>query len=238
MKHRPIIGITPGLSDDERRVTTPRSKMDVLLGCGAVPVLLPLTSDEEALRTALSAVDGVMFSGGGDLNPLLFGELQRPGCGAISPLRDEMELTLCRLLLEDGHKPVLGICRGLQVMNVALGGDIYQDLTADFRGTPFLHRQQQPSRYPSHPVTLTPDSPLRSITGEERLLVNSLHHQAIRRLGKGFVSCAEAPDGVIEAAWLPEHPFFLGIQWHPECLWTEDCASKAIFLAFVSACGE
>lgn len=235
MSHRPIIGITPGLNAEESYLTIHKGTLDALIACGAVPVLLPLTDDEEVLLGALDAVDGVLFSGGGDPDPLLFGEYQRVGCGAISPLRDRMEMALCRLLLTRPEKPVLGICRGFQIMNLALGGDIYQDLAADCPGA-LQHRQRQPEIYVSHPVQIVADSLLHRIVQQDTLLVNSLHHQAVRRMGRDFLPCAKAPDGIIEAAYLKEHPFFLGIQWHPERLWERDCASKALILAFVSAC--
>lgn len=235
MNHRPIVGITPGLNAEESYLTIHKGTLDALMACGAVPVLLPLTDDEDVLQAALDALDGVLFSGGGDPDPLLFGEYQRVGCGAISPLRDRMEMALCRLLLARPEKPVLGICRGFQIMNLALGGDIYQDLATDYPGA-LQHRQKQSENYVSHPVQIVADSPLRCFVQQDTLLVNSLHHQAVRRMGRDFLPCATAPDGVIEAAYLMGHPFFLGVQWHPERLWGWDCASKSLILAFVSAC--
>lgn len=235
MRNRPLIGITAGLNDQEKYQVLSRYFMEAITSQGALPVMLPLTTDEKLLQSYVDELDGFLFSGGADVDPLLFGEYQHPACGSICPLRDEHELTLARLLLKQGSKPVLGICRGLQVMNIALGGDIYQDLPAQYDGNLIAHRQKQPSYYPSHPVAVAAGSLLHKISGSEKLMVNSLHHQAIRKVGQ-WQACATAPDGVIEAAELPGHPFFLGVQWHPERLYESDNAAKALFSAFVKAC--
>lgn len=230
---KPLIGITAGINQEGQYLTIYRQFMDALLDAGAMPVLLPLTDDEAALADYVHRLDGFIFSGGGDMDPLLYGQLQKPSCGAINPMRDAAELALARLLLT-ADKPVLGICRGFQVLNVALGGDLYQDLPSEYDGELIAHRQEQPDSYPSHPVTVKRGTRLAAIVGE-MLTVNSLHHQAVRRLGAWSV-CAQSPDGVIEAAEAGDHPFMLGVQWHPERLWRADAASSALFRAFVQAC--
>ncbi len=237
MTARPMIGITSGLNDSEYYQMICREFMNALVHCGALPVLLPLTTEETMLREYIARLDGFIFSGGGDVDPLLFGTLPSPACGQITPLRDEHELLLMKLLLEEGSKPILGICRGFQVINIALGGDVYQDLPTEYPGKLIAHRQKKAETYPSHPVTIKEGSRLRGIVGEERILVNSLHHQAVNRLGDGFVATACAPDGVVEAAESQGERFLLGVQWHPERLWQTDLKSKAIFAAFVDACG-
>lgn len=233
---RPLIGVTAGLTDSEDYMTIYRRCMDGLVAAGALPVLLPVTDDPAALAGFVESLDGFLFSGGGDVDPLTFGEQQRAVCGAISPLRDANELALARLLIARRDKPVLGICRGFQVLNIALGGSVYQDLAADRGGELINHRQRQPETYVSHAVTLEPGSRLRDISGGETLMVNSLHHQGVRRLGEGFIRTATAPDGVIEAAELAGHPFFIGVQWHPERLWWSDEKHMALFTAFAAAC--
>lgn len=232
---RPLIGITAGLNDQEKYQVLSRYFMEAITAQGALPVMLPLTTDDALLQSYAEALDGFLFSGGADVDPLLFGQWQKPGCGGIDPLRDEHELTLARLLIQRGDKPVLGVCRGLQVLNIALGGDIYQDLPSEYEGELIAHRQKQPAYYPAHPVEVAADSLLLRITGKDQLMVNSLHHQAIRKLGS-WQACATAPDGVIEAAEMPGHPFFLGVQWHPERLYEQHASAKALFAAFVSAC--
>lgn len=236
MTRRPMIGITSGLSDSEYYQVICREFMNALVHCGALPVLMPISKDEAMLRAYIDELDGFIFSGGGDVDPLLFGQLPHPACGQITPDRDEHELLLMKLLIEEGKKPVLGICRGFQVMNVALGGDVYQDLPSEYPGKLIAHRQKKPETYPSHPVTIAPGSRMHEIAGAENILVNSLHHQAVNRLGKGFAAAAHAPDGVIEAAELEGARFFVGVQWHPERLWRTDLKSEAIFSAFVRAC--
>lgn len=232
---RPLIGITAGLNDQEKYQVLSRYFMEAITAQGALPVMLPLTTDDALLQSYAEALDGFLFSGGADVDPLLFGQWQKPGCGGIDPLRDEHELTLARLLIQRGDKPVLGVCRGLQVLNIALGGDIYQDLPSEYEGELIAHRQKQPAYYPAHPVEVAADSLLHRITGKDQLMVNTLHHQAIRKLGS-WHACATAPDGVIEAAEMPGHPFFLGVQWHPERLYEQQATAKALFAAFVSAC--
>lgn len=235
MSKRPLIGITAGLNEQEKYQVLSRFFMEAITAQGGLPVMLPLTTDEALLRSYVEELDGFLFSGGADVDPLLFGQWQKPGCGSICPLRDAHELTLARLLLQRSDKPVLGICRGLQVLNIALGGDIYQDLPSEHEGELIAHRQKQPSYYPSHPVTVAEGSLLHRITGKDELMVNSLHHQALHRMGDWQV-CATAPDGVIEAAELPQHPFFMGVQWHPERLYDRDPAANSLFAAFVAAC--
>lgn len=235
---KPLIGVTSGLTEAEDYMTIYRRCMDGLIAAGALPVLLPVTDDADALARYADALDGFLFSGGVDVDPLRFGQQQRPGCGAISPLRDMNELTLARLLAARGDKPVLGICRGFQVLNIALGGDLYQDLAADHGGELINHRQRQPETYVSHSVSLAPDSRLCAIHGTRELMVNSLHHQAVRRLADGFVQTATAPDGVIEGAELAGHPFFIGVQWHPERLWWSSERHLAIFRALAEACAQ
>ena len=234
--NRPLIGVTAGLTDSEDYMTIYRRCFDGLVAAGALPVLLPITDDPEALAQCADKLDGFLFSGGVDINPLRFGQQQRPGCGAISPLRDANELALARLLAARKDKPVLGICRGFQVLNVALGGDLYQDLPTARSGEVINHRQMQPETYVSHSVSLEPGSKLFAIHGARELMVNSLHHQAVDHLAEGFAQTATAPDGVIEGAELIGHPFFIGVQWHPERLWWTSEQHLAIFRALVDAC--
>lgn len=232
---RPLIGITAGVNQEGTYCTIYRPFGDALIAAGALPVLLPVTADESVLADYISRLDGFIFSGGGDIDPMIFGEYQKPACGNINPLRDESELALAQLLLK-ANKPVLGICRGFQVMNIALGGTVYQDLPSEYEGELIAHRQKQPETYPSHPVMVTAGSQLAGIIGDHAM-VNSLHHQAVRKMGAWSV-CATAPDGVIEAAEAPQRSFFLGVQWHPERLWRTDRPSAALFEALVTACAD
>lgn len=234
---RPIIGVTTSVSEDEAVLQLNCTYTDALIAAGAAPILLPPTDSPTLIAQYAGMIDGLLLSGGGDVDPQLFGETQHWEIGAISPVRDAFELALCQAVLDKGTVPILGICRGLQVLNVALGGDLYQDLKADFPGKTLAHQQKQRSCHPSHPVSIAPNTMLHSILGQMEVMVNSHHHQAIRRLPEGFISTASAPDGVTEAAELLHHPFCMGVQWHPERLWDQcGCAlHKRIFSAFVDA---
>lgn len=234
--HRPMIGVTSGLNEPETFHALCRQFMEALSICGALPVILPVTDDEAMLADYAERLDGFLFSGGGDVNPLLFGQQPEPACGSISPLRDSHELTLARLLLARGDKPVLGVCRGFQVLNIALGGDVYQDLPTGYEGQVIAHRQKMPEHYASHSVRLVEGSLLHRLAEGDTIMVNSLHHQAVRHLGEGFVATAFAPDGVIEAAEHAQHPFLVGVQWHPERLWIHDLKARMLFDAFVASC--
>lgn len=236
---RPMIGITTSISEDERTLQLNQCYTKLLFSLGVLPVILPATTDGAVIAQYADMVDGVMFTGGNDVDPMLFGEHQSWLSGSISPLRDEFELTLCRELLKHPEKAVIGICRGFQVMNIALGGDIWQDIREGCGSKTIAHRQKQLARYASHPVSLTKGSIVQRVTGADTLMVNSLHHQALRRMADGFTVTATAPDGIVEAAELQGHPFFVGVQWHPELLWQPDAGDtphRRLFEAFVDAC--
>lgn len=235
---QPLIGITTHLSEDERTIQNNRTYSDALIAAGAIPVLLPVTNDPEVIRLYAERIDGLLLSGGVDVNPAMFGEDQRWECGSVSVLRDEFEKQLCDILLRDSTKPILGICRGLQLLSVALGSSMYQDLATCFDGKTLSHRQKQRAVYCSHRVEIKPGSRLHQIYGTETVMVNSLHHQAVRNLPEHLLESAKAPDGVIEAAELRGHPFCIGVQWHPEVIWDEPGGEihQRLFQAFVQAC--
>lgn len=235
---RPIIGITTNLSEDESSMQLSRSYAKALLRHGALPVLLPAVTDPDTIDHYAAMVDGLLLAGGGDVDPLRFGEAQKWESGAISVLRDEFELQLFHAVLRTGRKPILGVCRGLQVMNIALGGSLYQDLLSELPGQTIAHRQHQRTVYCSHPVTVSAGTRLSAIVNAETVMVNSHHHQALKRLSDEMIASAHAPDGLIEAAELPGHPFCIGVQWHPEQLWAQPDgeAHRQLFEAFVTAC--
>lgn len=183
----------------------------------------------------LDAVDGLLLSGGADVEPAYYGEERLPLCGTPAPLRDQVEFSLCRLALER-HLPILAICRGHEVINCALGGTLYQDIESQY-GAQLKHPRYEVPRDQVHGVTVAAGSRLQAITGLERLSVNSRHHQSIKTLGAGLRAVAWAEDGLIESVELPEEKFVLGVQWHPESLSDYRPEAQAIFDAFVAACG-
>ncbi len=234
---RPIIGITTSITQDEGVHQMNRCYTEALLAVGAVPVMLPLPSDLSVLPDCLSRLDGLLLSGGDDVDPTHYGETQHWVCGDVTPLRDSFEIALCREAIR--HRlPLLGICRGVQVMNVAQGGSLFQDLKSEYPGETLAHQQKQLSRYTSHAVQFSEDSALAAIFGCNALQVNSHHHQAVQKVAPGFTITATAPDGVIEALEYPELPFCIGVQWHPERLVEsqKDTLHRRLFEAFADAC--
>lgn len=197
---------------------------------GAIPLLLPVCGRQYHWYEMLHVIDGLILSGGGDPDAALFGEDASPGQGNVQPERDAMELWLARHALRNGI-PLLGICRGAQVMAVAAGGTLYQDLAGVEK---VQHDQKAPRTYPIHRIRIRQPSLLYTIVQQQEIRVNSLHHQAIKRPGNLRV-CAVAPDGVTEAVELPEHPFALGVQWHPEWLARRLSHAGALFAALRDA---
>lgn len=213
-----------------------RNYADAVLEAGGVPMLLPLSSRPEVLEEAARVCGGFLFSGGDDIHPRYFGEDMLQCCGAVELPRDEMELALLRIALRD-DKPVLGICRGIQTLNVGLGGSLYQDLREQ-TGTRLCHQQKPPYSFGVHKVVLEEDSLLYRIVGKRELQVNSMHHQAVRDLAPSLRAAAVSADGLVECLWRPESRFFLGVQWHPEYLRPADEDAAALFRAFVQAAGQ
>jgi putative glutamine amidotransferase len=188
------------------------------------------------LRQLYDLLDGLLLPGGEDVDPALYGEARHEKCGPSSPELDEVELTLARWAVDDG-KPVLAICRGIQVLNVALGGTLYQDIAAQIPGgAEHVKHRRGPRDFLAHTATITHGSRLALILGATSLPVNSLHHQAVKDVAPGLAVVAQTPDGIIEAMEVPEHPFAIGVQWHPEELVDVDARSQKLFDALVVAC--
>lgn len=224
----PLIGIPTrtritgsGAAADEMR----RAYAQAVAGVGGVPVLLPAVGDPLA---AFPALAGVLLAGGCDIDPRHYGEAAHEHLGDVDPDRDTWELALARACLAHGI-PVLGLCRGHQVLTVASGGTLWQDLPSQF---PSAVRHQGDDE-PTHPVTVVRGTRLAEFVGENPT-VNSRHHQAAQRLGPGWVVSAQAPDGVIEGIELSGHPFALGVQWHPEDLQAHE-PHRRLLAGFVAA---
>ena len=209
--------------------------MQGLEDAGAVPVILPLTASEAVLKQISGVFDGFLFTGGGDLDPVMYGQVKADYCGEICEPRDKMESYLFREAVMNQKKPALGICRGIQLFNVMLGGSLYQDIPAEF-SKEIDHLAGPPYDVHVHGVRLLPESPLCKLVGKERIDVNSNHHQSINRLAEGLQVMALADDGVVEAVYMPARPFVWAVQWHPELLLKDD-ASKKLFAAFVEKTG-
>ena len=231
---RPRIGVLPLYNSENQTLWINPLYFGGIETNGGLPLLLPLTDSQALWDTYLESCDGFVFTGGQDVAPALYGEEKLPECGYQAELRDNQELYMLRRL-KDMKKPVLGICRGVQIMNVACGGSLYQDLPTQAPSR-VVHRQAMPYDIPHHQVTIAPGSQLHSILNTEKLSVNSMHHQAVLEPAPGLMVSARAEDGIIEALELPGHPFFLGVQWHPEHMWQSYASARNIWAAFVSAC--
>lgn len=205
---------------------------------GAIPWLIPLLhTDTETLRSIYEHLDGLLLPGGADVDPSGYQEEPHPQTQGTDPPRDDVELKLVGWALEDGM-PILGLCRGLQIINLALGGTLYQDLADELPGA-IKHDYLPSAGYTrdrlSHDVRLVEGSKLAAIVGETTLPVNSMHHQGIRDLGRGLVPVAIAPDGLVEGIELPSHPFLVAVQWHPEARSALDARMRRLFEEFVAA---
>lgn len=209
----PRIGITCNERDTE--TTLSLAYVKAVAQSGATPLLFPVCTGKHLWQQMLASVDGLLLSGGGDPDAWLFGEEALPEQGQVQPRRDRMELFMTKRALCSGL-PILGICRGAQLMAVASGGTLYQDIG---HVAAVQHDQQAPKTYPIHEVRIKKPSLLHRLTGVVDMRVNSMHHQAVKTPGRLHIS-AIAADGIIEAVECPQHPFALGVQWHPEWMTT------------------
>ena len=207
---RPVIGITGNY--EELTCKLGRGYYDSVIRAGGVPLVIPPSADKEVLMGTLDRIDALLLSGGGDINPLWCGEEPVPGLHGINQERDLPELLITRLAY-NRQMPILGICRGIQTLAVALGGKVCQDITATVK-----HSQDADRSEPTHSVTVQADSTLYNIYKEENLFVNSFHHQAVSAPGDRFRVTATAPDGIVEAIESTEFKSIVGVQWHPECM--------------------
>ncbi|MGB3101740.1 MAG: gamma-glutamyl-gamma-aminobutyrate hydrolase family protein, partial [Psychrobacillus psychrotolerans] len=198
-----IIGVSSNLKED--LLSVPMSNIRAITQFGGVPIVLPNLVIDEITEIA-NTINGLLLTGGGDIDPTLFGEEPLPGLGNIVPERDLFEVALVKRMLEL-NKPILGICRGAQIMSIAMGGDMYQDIYSQKNGPLLQHDQQAPNWHGSHFVEVTEGSLLRKIVGMDKFKVNSYHHQALRNMPEGFIVSGVASDGVIEAFESTKHPF-------------------------------
>ncbi len=236
---RPLIGITTrnGRDADGHPTTVlQHSYILAILGAGGLPIPIPCNLPEEQIQDIYSRMDGILFSGGGDIALDHFDGEPHARIDGVDPLRDLAELSMLRSAAAQG-KPLLGICRGAQVMNVALGGSLYTHIPAQL---PHALDHDYPGslrREIVHPVQVDESAFAASIFGETLLHVNSLHHQGIKEIAPSLKAAGRSPDGLVEVVELPDHPYALAVQWHPEWL-TDQPAMQRLFRSFVEASGR
>jgi putative glutamine amidotransferase len=238
----PIIGLTCGEIHNKAEPWSPvafgqsRTYVDSIIQAGGVPLLLPLTEDAAVLRAAYDVLDGLCLAGGNDLQPALYGQEPAAETNDYSALRDATEQTLLRLAMRD-KLPLLGICRGMELINVELGGTLYQNIDSDILGS-MDHDSSTKLRTLvdlTHTLRLKPGSKLAHILGVDTIGTNAHHHQAINQLGDGVEATAWTSDGVIEAIELPGYPYVVAVQSHPESLTFVEPAWAKLFESFVLA---
>ncbi len=244
MGSRPIIGIAAMSDHDAAGLHAPRFSLNqsynkAVMAAGGVPLMIPHVEDIESLRELYEMLDGFMLPGGVDIHPRHYNEEPHPKLDPTDDGMDWVEVTLLRWALED-DMPVFGICRGEQVLNVVMGGTLWQDLPSEY-ATVFDHRESFKRKirdYLAHDVRIAPNSRLAEIAGATRVWVNTSHHQAIKRVAPGLIATAWSPDDLVEAVESPDHFFVMAVQWHPEEMVKKHEWTLRLFQAFVEAAAQ
>jgi putative glutamine amidotransferase len=240
----PVIGLTVGEITSEEHPWAPKvygqshTYVDAVVRAGGAPFLMPLTHDEQILRALYERCDGLLLAGGNDIDPQLYGAQPSPLTVKVSTRRDSQELKLIEWAFAD-KKPVLGICRGMQLLNVARGGDLYQDVETEVPGAQNHHISTDRKNFAdtAHRLAIEPDSKLAHILQTKTIGTNAHHHQSVRQLGKGLRTTAQTSDGIIEAIELEGDHFVVAVQSHPESLEAEtELRWQKLFTAFVGQC--
>lgn len=235
MKKRPIIAISPSYDFLEHKIYLKRAYCDCILEAGGLPVLLSLSENSNDFKEYAQSFDGFLLTGGQDIDANLYGEENLSFAGDINPDRDMLDILLVKELIKL-DKPVLGICRGAQMLNVVSGGTLYQDIDSQFDKVMIKHVYNCPRSHSVHKVSIKEDSHLFNIYKQNQISVNSYHHQAIKNVADDFKVVARANDGIIEAIEHKEKSMILGVQWHPEDLCKTNKEMIAIFNYFINKC--
>lgn len=230
---KPIVGIMPLWDEEKNSIWMFPGYMDGIAQAGAIPIIFPFSSDKDEISRLVYICDGILFTGGQDVSTELYGEKPLDGLVTSCEKRDAMETTVLKISMEL-DKSVLGICRGIQFINAALGGTLYQDLPVQHPSA-IKHHQHPPYDVPVHDVELIRNSPLYECLKTRTLPVNSYHHQAVKKTAPGFETMAFSPDGLVEAMYMPSQKFLWAVQWHPEFSYKTDINSRKIFQAFVDS---
>lgn len=233
---KPIIGVTPLFDDNRESIWMVSAYLNAIQYAGGIPVVLSLSDCEKEIEPIAQNFDGFLFTGGHDIHPSLYGEEKLTVCGKTCEYRDVFEKILFEKALEY-KKPILAICRGFQFMNAVLGGSLYQDFKSQAPlPIQLIHSQEKPYDAAAHSVKIYRDTPLYYIVKADEIGVNSIHHQAVKVLSDRLAPAAVAADGIIEAVYMPDEKFVLGVQWHPEFMYENDEAAARLFEGFVQVC--
>lgn len=237
---KPTIGLSPNIANllndylGTHKLFLNEDYSYAISQAGGLPLILPITDDANIVNAYVNLIDGLLLTGGDDVDPLLYGAEPSPRLMATKPERDRFEMALIKETLEQ-KKPILGICRGLQLLNVFLGGTLYQDIPSEVAGDLVQHRQHSKEHVATHSVDLVEGSHLKAIMRANTLLTNSFHHQSIKDLASGLKISAKSRDGIIEGIEMPDAKFVLAVQWHPECMVKTDAQMLQLFNHFVEA---
>ncbi|MBQ8310715.1 MAG: gamma-glutamyl-gamma-aminobutyrate hydrolase family protein [Clostridia bacterium] len=230
---RPIIGVFAEV-DLEQNTKVQNTYIRAIEESGGIPILLPYVKDRDTMERFVNLCDGFFFTGGADIEPQRYGEQSKNTCGEIQYARDELEFAVFQIV-NSTLKPIIAICRGAQLINVAFGGTLYQDILSE-TNTRISHRQIEPKNSPSHDVQILKNTPLFDLMKKTVMSANSFHHQAIKKLGEGLEIMAVSDDGIVEAVYLPGERYVRAYQWHPERLYEIDIYNRLIFDDFIKAC--
>lgn len=239
---RPIIGLTTSTILPDQGSRLERAGVAIhycraIMAAGGAPLLIPNLDEPQVLASILPVLDGLLLTGGPDVHPRHYGQEVLPECEHIDEQRDATELALLRAL-QHGDLPLLGICRGIQMLNVGFGGTLLQDVNTQMPGA-LDHRASNPApAQPTHEVRVASHSRLAMLLGDEVVPANTMHHQAVDAVAPGFAVVAHAPDGIVEAIEYQGHRFLVGVQCHPEHLFSKDARWLALFTGFVQEAGR
>lgn len=237
MKKRPVIGITSAYDYQENRMFVRSGYANAIISAGGLGLAISLSDDENYIKEHLDLFDGFLFVGGPDICASYYGEENlNYGC-SLTPERDSMEIKLAQMAI-NANKPVLGICRGSQLINVAMGGTLYQDIHKQSDKILNTHSQDAPKWFAVHNAELRENSHLHKIFNSNNVKVNSFHHQAVKLIAEGFEATACAPDGIVEGIEHKSKKFVIGVQWHPELMWEKYPEMLNLFKYFIDKCGN
>jgi len=237
MGYCPVIGITGGYNEENRRLSLNERYFEAVMRAGGLPVMLPQTSDEETIGALLDQIDGLLLSGGVDVHPSRYGEETLPACGTICEKRDAFELAATKLALER-NMPIFGVCRGIQVLAVAMGATLFQDIESQLGLPAAQHKQGEPYDDPVHTVRFKEGGLFERVTKTQLMPTNSMHHQSIKEAGDRLRIEGITMDGIIEAVCSKDNEAVFGVQFHPEFLAHYSDFAARLFTYFVEKAAE